>query len=411
MKTDRTVKQRLANFGNFKWFVVGCIVVAIAVVGIWLKRSGQSSGTAEAGVDQQVKSVPVVVTRPVRRTFEKVIVTQGNVEAKNVAMVSPRIPGTLEKFFVDEGDKVVAGKTKLFQTDSVKLEQNLTISEHDLAVARCAQRQAQANLEKVSADFDKAELDFKRFERLLEKKAATQDAFEQQQSRYKQMGAAKKLAEAQVELAIEQVRQAEAALAIATKDLTDTTVLAPISGEVSMRMAEPGETGEAGRPILRIEDTSLVEVSVFLPAAYYPTVIAGQTQMKVNVSAIDLGLRTISYKSPTIDARLRTFEVKCLLKDPPDGVAPGAMARIVGVLESREGLGVPSAAIEQRGGQNVVFVVKDNVSHQVTVKPGIEMDGWIEISQGELNEETAVVTMGQYMIEEGTRVAVQKEGK
>jgi len=169
--------------------------------------------------------------------------------------------------------------------------------------------------------------------------------------------------------------------------------------------------GEPGRPVLRIEDTSLVEVSVFLPAAYYPTVIAGQTQMKVNVSGIDLGPQTISYRSPTIDARLRTFEVKCLLKDPPDGVAPGAMARIVGVLESREALGVPSVAIEQRGGQNVVFVVKDNVSHQVTVRPGIEMDGWTEISQGELNEETAVVTMGQYMIEEGTRVAVQKEAK
>ena len=194
MKTDRTVRQKLANSGRFRWVVVGCIVVAIAGVGIWLARSRQNRGAAEAGVDQQVKSVPVVVTRPVRRTFEQVIVTQGNVEAKDVAMVSPRIPGTLEKFFVDEGDKVIAGKTKLFQTDSVKLQQNLTISEHDLAVARCAQRQAEANLEKVSADFDKAELDFKRFERLLEKEAATQDAFEQQQSRYKQVAAPRKVA-------------------------------------------------------------------------------------------------------------------------------------------------------------------------------------------------------------------------
>ena len=411
MKADRTTKQRLAELGNFKWFVVGGIVVAIVVVGIRFKRSGKSNGTAEAGVDQQVKSVPVVVTHPVRRTFEHVIVTQGNVEAKNVAMVSPRIPGTLEKFFVDEGDKVVAGQTKLFQTDSVKLEQNLTISEHDLAVARCAQRQAQANLEKVSADFDKAELDFKRFERLLEKKATTQDAFEQQQSRYKQIAAARKLTEAQVELAAEQVRQAEAALAIAKKDMADTTVSAPISGEVSIRTAEPGEMGEPGRPILRIEDPSLVEVSVFLPAVYYPAVVAGQTQMKVNVSGIDLGLQAISYKSPTIDSRLRTFEVKCLLKDPPEGVAPGAMARTVGVLESREGLGVPSAAIEQRGGQSVIFVVTDNVSHQVIVQPGIENDGWTEIREGELDGQSDVVTMGQYMIEEGTKVTVQKEDK
>ena len=410
MKTDKTVKQKPAS-RHFRWFIVGCIVIAVAVLGILLKRPGKNDGTAEAGVDKQVKSVPVVVTNPVSRTFEQVIVTQGNVEAKNVAMVSPRIPGTLEKFFVDEGDEVVAGQTKLFQTDSVKLQQNLTISEHALAVARCAQRQAQANLEKVSADFDKSELDFKRFERLLEKKAVTQDAFEQQQSRYKQIAAAKKLTKAQVELAAEQVRQAEAALAIARKDMADTTVFAPISGEVSMRTAEPGEMGEPGRPILRIEDKSLVEVSVFLPAVYYPAIVAGQTQMKVNVSGIDLGLQIISYKSPTIDSKLRTFEVKCLLKDPPDGVAPGAMAQIVGVLESREGLGVPSEAIVHRGGQNVIFVVRDNVSHQVPVQPGIETDGWTEIREGQVSEEAAVVNMGQYMIEDGTRVTVQKEGE
>ena len=70
---------------------------------------------------------------------------------------------------------------------------------------------------------------------------------------------------------------------------------------------------------------------------------------------------------------------------------------------------MPSVAIQQRGVHNVVFTVKDDISHQVIVQPGIEMDGWTEIREGELREQTAVVTMGQYMIEDGTRVTVQKE--
>ena len=74
-------------------------------------------------------------------------------------------------------------------------------------------------------------------------------------------------------------------------------------------------------------------------------------------------------------------------------------------------MGVPSGAIQQRGGHDVVFVVKDNISHQVTVQTGIETDGWTEIREGEVNEQAAVVTMGQYMVEEGTRVTVQKEGQ
>jgi len=42
-------------------------------------------------------------------------------------------------------------------------------------------------------------------------------------------------------------------------------------------------------------------------------------------------------------------------------------------------------------------------------QPGIETEGWTEIREGQLDEGTDVVTMGQYMIEDGTRVTVQKE--
>jgi RND family efflux transporter MFP subunit len=408
MSQDKPTEQKRKSFSHFKWFVIGCIATAVIAVGFWLVQAKRSRATEQNNTVQETKRIPVVVAYPVRRTFEQKIVTQGNVEAKNIAMVSPRIPGTLEEIFVDEGDRVTAGQTELFHTDDVKIQQSVIISEHDLAVARCAERQAQANLEKVIADFNKAELDFKRFERLLEKDATTQDMFEQQQSRYIQLAAARKLAAAQVELAAEKVRQAEAALTIAGKDLTDTSILAPISGKVSMRLADPGEMGSPGHPVIRIEDTSLLEVSAFLPAAAYPSVTAGQTQMRVTVSGIDLGPRTISYKSPTIQPKLRTFEVKCLLEDPPEGIAPGAMADIAVILMSREGLGVPSAAIQQRAGRSVIFVVEGDTAHQIDVQTGLDSNGLVELLDGNVTEASSVVTMGQYQLDDGVAVSIQK---
>jgi multidrug efflux pump subunit AcrA (membrane-fusion protein) len=131
--------------------------------------------------------------------------------------------------------------------------------------------------------------------------------------------------------------------------------------------------------------------------------------MNIEVSGIDVGQQVISYRSPTIDNRLRTFEVKCVLKSPPEGVVPGAMAQIVIILESRKGLGVPSEAVQKRGGRSVVFIVKDGTSHQVSVKSGLETSGWTEIIESNLNEEASVITMGQQMVEEGTLVNVQKE--
>ena len=393
--------------------VIALVVIAILGTGVYLVynyiQNRQDSASEQLSED---RGVPVVMTLAAVRDFERSLVLQGNVEAKNFAMVSPRIPGTVEAIFVDEGDVVTANETILFQIDAANLRENVEIRRHDLMVAQCAKRQAEANLEKTRADLHKAELDYNRFKRLYEdKKAITADAFEQQESRYRQLVAAEKLAQAQVDLAAAQEGQTEAALAIVKKDLADTTIYAPISGKVSQRLREPGEMGSIGQTVVRIDDTSLVEVAAFLPARYYSSVIPGQTIMKIRFGDIDLGQTTLTYKSPTIHPKLRTFEIKCFLENPPEGIAPGAMAQIVVVLEAREGLGVPSAAIQQRGGQNVVFTVKDDIAHQVTVELGIEMDGWTEIRGGQVNEETAIVTMGQYMIEEGTKVAVQKEGQ
>ena len=400
-----------------KMKMTGRVIIILALIpliaggGYRLNKKLQGREVPADEPPTEVKAIPVVTTMPRTCDFERALAVQGNIEAKNFAMVSPRIPGTIVEIFVDEGDAVTANDTRLFQTDAVNLKESVEIGRHNLTVAQCAKQQAVAGIEKTRADLHKAKLDYERFKRLFEKEAVTADAFEQQESRYLQLQAAEKLALAQVNLAAAQEDQAGAALVIAQKNLADATISAPISGNVSARLLEPGEMGSPGMPVLRIDDTTLVEVAAFLPAQYYAAIVTGQTLMAIQVAGIDVGPHTVTYKSPTINPKLRTFEVKCLLNNPPDGIAPGAMAQIRVILESRKGLGVPSGAIQQRGGHDVVFVVKDNVSHQVTVQTGIETDGWTEIREGEVNEQTAVVTMGQYMIEEGTRVTVQKEGQ
>lgn len=393
--------------------IVGALVLiaGIAGVGYLLYQQKAKAQDSEAPKETTQRQVAVVTTPAATHDFERSLVVQGNVEAKYFAMVSPRIGGAIETIDVDEGDTVTASETKLFQTDAVALEKNVQIARHALTVARCAQREASANLEKTRADFHKAKLDYERFERLYQQQAVTADAFEQQQSRYAQLEAVVKLAVAQVDLATAQAEQAQAAQVIAEKDLADATIYAPIDGTVSARLQEPGEMGDVGKPVIRIDDTSILEVAAFLPAEHYAAVVPGQTALRVNVSGIDIGRQVITYKSPTIEPKLRSFEIKCVLTDPPAGVAPGAMAQLVVVLESRQGLGVPSAALEQRGGRSVVFVIENDTARQVPVTTGLESAGWTEIVDGELAEGAAVATMGQYMVEAGTPVTVQQEAR
>jgi multidrug efflux pump subunit AcrA (membrane-fusion protein) len=160
---------------------------------------------------------------------------------------------------------------------------------------------------------------------------------------------------------------------------------------------------------VKIEDLSVLEVSVFLPEEVYAQVVPEKTRMRVQVGGSDLGVRPVAYKSPTVNPKLRTLEVKALVESPPPGVAPGCLAEVVVVLDGRSGVGIPTAAVAQRSGQAVVFLVENNTARMVTVKTGRDTNGWTEILEGGLKPGTAVVTMGQQLLNDGTSVSVVRE--
>jgi len=62
-----------------------------------------------------------------------------------------------------------------------------------------------------------------------------------------------------------------------------------------------------------------------------------------------------------------------------------------------------------------MFIVMEHIEgdtvRQKRVKTGFENAGWIELLETDLKGGAAIVTMGQYMVEEGTRVSVQQEKK
>ena len=231
---------------------------------------------------------------------------------------------------------------------------------------------------------------------------------EGQESRYKQTEAMFRHAQTAVDLAKEKEKKAEAALAIARKDLRDALVYAPITGRISQKIREIGEMAQPGQPVLRIEDLAVIEVSAYLPAEYYDRIIPDETPMYIKVYDSESRARVVTYKGPTINPQLRTFEVKCLIKDPPENFVPGALAEIAILLEMRDGLGVPSDAVQIRKGRSVVFIVQDQTARMIEVNTGLETDGWTEIRDSKLTENTPVVTMGQFLLNDGTAVRIQR---
>lgn len=385
------------------------VIVGIAFLA-YRKWSGDKTAPSENN-PAALKRIPVVAKKLSRYKFEDAVTIQGNIKARNFALVSPKVQGTLDAVYVREGDTVTAGKTLLFQTDNVQLQKAVDIARQNLNVANCALAEKKANAERVDADFKKVALDYERYQRLHDEKVVTSDAFEQRQSAYEQIVAMKKHAATLINLAGEEVKKADIALQIAEKDYRDSKIFAPMNGRVSQRLIEPGEMGMPGKPGIRIDDVNELEISVFLPGQYYARAEVGKTMVRLSEKGVELGIYPVTYKSPTIDQSFRTFEVKCALRGNGSNLVPGALADAHIVFAQSENLGVPADAVMYRNGQSIVFTVADGLAKIIPVKTGLETNGSIAIMSDVLQPGMMVVVMGQFLINNGSAVELRKGGE
>ncbi len=359
-----------------------------------------------ASVDQP-QAMPVVTVPAEVRSFEDSLKVQGTLRAKNFALVSPRSDGMLEEIAVNEGDRVEAGKTLLFRGDTTNLEKRVQMARQDLLAARFAREQQAASVRKTDVELRRAKSDFDRFEALYQEHAVSKSVYEDKQAVYDQLQSMKQLVQSGLAMARETERKAEASLAVAEKDLQDAYMYAPISGVVTKRMAEPGEMGSRGKPILRIDDVGTVEAVAYLPGQFYGDVREGRTSVRLGEEERWERVAPVTYKSPVVDPTLRTFEIRTVLSGDGEHVVPGVLVNMRVVRTERRGVGVPYEALLERNSGKVIFLTDGQTAREVSVTPGLETGGWVEIVRGEVASGDAVVVQGQSRLSDGSMVTVR----
>lgn len=190
------------------WGAAAALAIAGGAGAYLLWAAGAVNPGAEAATP--VQAVPVVAELLAEHDFESRLAVQGNVQAKHFALISARTPGTVDQIFVEEGDRVAAGETILFQVDPLKLQKAADVARQNLAMARCGLDEKEAHLERLLADFEKARIDYNRARLLYENNSISVDMLEQQRTRFLQARAMCKHGQSLVELAKEQVNQAQA---------------------------------------------------------------------------------------------------------------------------------------------------------------------------------------------------------
>lgn len=227
--------------------------------------------------------------------------TTGTLVPEATANVASKATGVITKMAVDQGDHVKKGDL-LFRIDA--------------RGAALQRDQAQAALKAANVQLSAVKVEYDRAQRLHAQNALTQAAFDQASARYQ--GA---------QVAVEQAR---VALSMARKMLTDTTVRAPISGTVTRRNLDVGDTVSTMPPtvVLQIQDQSVLELHFQLPESALGKVAKGTVIHAKFASEPESRTLKVDRVDPVVDPSLRTLTAVVLIDNPEGTLRPGMLAEV-----------------------------------------------------------------------------------
>lgn len=364
--------------------LAGVLMIVLLFVLGWLLP-----GTSSKANDKAVTSKPattakaaltVTTARPQLARLSQTLAANGDIAAWQEASIGSEANGLrLTEVLVNVGDVVTAGQTLArFSDETVQA---------DLAQAKSALLEAQANLSEASSNAERA------------RSLMNTGAISTQQ--INQLITAEQTARARV-------AAAEANVNAHKLRLKFTQLLAPDSGVISARNATVGAVVSNGTELFRMIRKGRLEWRAEVMASELSRIRAGThvTLVAANGTRLNGKVRMIG---PTVNPQNRAALVYVDLLPAASGEAaakPGMFARGEFTLGSGNGVTLPQQSVVVRDGFSYVFQLKpDNRVAQVKVKTGRYLQDQVEITEG-ISLQDEIVVSGAGFLNDGDLVRV-----
>jgi len=340
----------------------------------------------------------------------------GYVVARRMATVSAKVTGKVREVLIEEGQHVEAGEV-MATLDPVDAAAQRDLAAAQLAAARSQIGGAQARL-------DEAEANAARLGPLVMQQLVSQ-------AQYDQAVAERDALRAQLLTAKRQAQVAQDQLAVADNGVDNTVVRAPFAGVVIAKAAQPGEMisplsaggGFTRTGIGTIVDMDSLEVEVDVGESYIGRVEPGMP-IEATLNAYpdwQIPGEVIAI-IPTADRGKATVKVRIALNEKDERIVPEMGVR-VSFLEKaqpaqadapRPGVLVPAAAIVDRDGKRVAFVLGEpdageSVVEQHVVTVGRSFGDDREVTAGLEGGDEVVLDPPQDLVD-GARVRIAEAG-
>jgi RND family efflux transporter MFP subunit len=384
-------------------------VLTAFALGLSFLLSG-CQGQGAVGAEEQ-KSKPagpppreVKVAPATERTVARTVSATGTLAADDQVVLGTKVAGRLAETTVDLGTRVKKGQLvgRLDQSDfKLRVEQ-----------AEASLQQARARLglsptgtdEKVDPEQTavvrqaRAMMDDARLTRDRSIKLAQQELIARAQLDTAE--AALQVSEGRYQDAIEEVRNRQAVIAqrrseldLARQQLSDTVIVSPLDGVVSLKQASVGEYLSAGTPIATLVRVHPLRLRVPVPEREGSGVRAGHAvTLTVEGDATVYRGRVVRL-SPIVQEQNRTLLVEAEVPNERGFLRPGSFARVDILTEvSQPVITIPATAVIVFAGVEKVMVVRQGKTAEVRVTTGRRLGSDVEIIDG-LKRGDSVVTV------------------
>ena len=243
-----------------KWLLIALAVVVVAIAASSLVAARKARQLALTSANTQTPSVELAASDVVKVQAIDIaqgIAVSGSLKAVNSAFVKARVSGELQGLTLREGDFVKAGQI-IARIDASELQSRVL--------------QARQQAESAKAQVDVVQRQYDNNKALVDQGFISKTALD--------------TSLANLNAAQATYKAALAGTDVAKKSVDDTVLKAPISGQVSQRLAQTGERVGIDARIVEIVDLSRMELEATLSAADSTQIQVGQlAQLRIEGSS------------------------------------------------------------------------------------------------------------------------------
>lgn len=269
----------------------------------------------------------------------------GTVHARQSAVVSAQVMGRIQQVLVREGDTVNAGQT-LAVLDDATLRAAVSQAQAGVKAAEGQQAAAESTARLAASTLE-------RYKQLEAQKSVSPQEMDEVSRRAQ-------ASESQLNAMHAQTDAARAQETNARTMLSYTRLVAPFSGVVTSRMADPGTMAAPGVPLLQVDQSGALEFDASVDESAISVIHKGmKTPISIDGVSPDEIAGTVEQIVPAADPASHSFTVKISLPSSKQ-LHVGMYGAALFSNGTHQAIVVPRSAIATRGSLACAYVLSSD---------------------------------------------------